>query len=98
MIFVGAKVGLILTFEMFLKYRISAVAGTLFLAGCLAAVMSIVVAQEAPAKVATAQRETLTADHAILEWKTLYALSGRPTAWHILASRSARPCEKFADS
>ncbi len=48
-----------LTSEMLLKYRIPAVAGTLFLAGCLTAVTSIVVAQEAPAKVATAQRETL---------------------------------------
>jgi quercetin dioxygenase-like cupin family protein len=48
-----------LTPETILKYRIPAVAGTLFLAGCLTAVTSIVIAQEAPAKVATAQRETL---------------------------------------
>jgi quercetin dioxygenase-like cupin family protein len=49
-----------LTPETILKYRIAAVAGTLLLAGgCLTAVTSIVVAQEAPAKVATAQRETL---------------------------------------
>ena len=48
-----------LTPMMFLKYRNPAVAGALFFAGCLTAVMSIVVAQEAPAKVATAQRETL---------------------------------------
>jgi quercetin dioxygenase-like cupin family protein len=48
-----------LTSEMLLKYRIPAVAGTLFLAGCLTAVSSIVVAQEAPVTVATAQRETL---------------------------------------
>jgi quercetin dioxygenase-like cupin family protein len=45
--------------EMILKYRIPAVAGTLFISGCLTAVTSIVVAQEAPAKIATAQRETL---------------------------------------
>jgi len=44
---------------MFLKNRIPAVAATLFFAGCLTAVMPIAVAQEAPAKVATAQRETL---------------------------------------
>jgi hypothetical protein len=44
---------------MILKYRIPAVAGTLVIAGCLAAVTSIVVAQDAPARVATAQRETL---------------------------------------
>ena len=48
-----------LTPETLLKYRIPAVAGTLFLAGFLTAVTSIAVAQEAPAKVATAQRETL---------------------------------------
>jgi len=48
-----------LTPETLLKYRIPAVAGTLFLAGFLTAVTSIVVAQEAPAKVATAQRETV---------------------------------------
>jgi quercetin dioxygenase-like cupin family protein len=46
--------------EMPLKYRIPAVAGTtLFLAGSLTAVTSIVVAQEAPVRVATAQSETL---------------------------------------
>jgi quercetin dioxygenase-like cupin family protein len=48
-----------LTPEMIVKYRVPAVAGTLFLAGCLPAVTSIVLAQAAPAKVATAQRETL---------------------------------------
>lgn len=48
-----------LTSEILLKYRILAVAGTLFFAGCLTTAVSIVVAQEAPAKVATAQRETL---------------------------------------
>jgi hypothetical protein len=42
-----------------LKYRIQAVARTLFIAGCLTAVTLITVAQEAPAKVATAQLETL---------------------------------------
>jgi quercetin dioxygenase-like cupin family protein len=46
--------------EMILKYRGGpAVAGTLFLAGCLTVVTSIVFAQDAPANVATAQRETL---------------------------------------
>src|SRR5271170_4918215 len=48
-----------LTSEMSWKHRIPAVARVLFLAGCLAASTSIAVAQEAPAKVATAQRETL---------------------------------------
>ena len=48
-----------LTRKMILKYRSPAVAGTLFLAGCLTAVTSIVLAQETPAKVATAQRELL---------------------------------------
>jgi quercetin dioxygenase-like cupin family protein len=48
-----------LTSKMILKYRNSAVAGTLFLSGCLMAVTSNVVAQEAPAKAATAQREIL---------------------------------------
>jgi hypothetical protein len=51
--------GNMLTPEMNLKYRSPAVAGTLLLAGCLTAVSSIVLAQEGPAKVATAQRETL---------------------------------------
>jgi quercetin dioxygenase-like cupin family protein len=41
------------------NYRIPAGARTLILAGCLAAVTSTVAAQGAPAKVATAQRETL---------------------------------------
>ena len=45
--------------EMMLKYRIPAVAATLVVVGCLKAVTSIVVAQDAPARVATAQRETL---------------------------------------
>jgi quercetin dioxygenase-like cupin family protein len=48
-----------LTSETLWKYRNPAVAGKLLLVGCLMAVTSIVVAQEAPAKVATAQRETL---------------------------------------
>jgi quercetin dioxygenase-like cupin family protein len=41
------------------QYRSPAIAGTLFLAGCLTVVTSIVLAQEVPAKVATAQREIL---------------------------------------
>jgi quercetin dioxygenase-like cupin family protein len=48
-----------MTPKTILKYRIPAVAPTLFLAGFLTAVTSIVFAQETPAKVATAQRETL---------------------------------------
>jgi hypothetical protein len=48
-----------LTPEMILKYRSPAAAATLFLAGCLTAMTSIVLAQEVPAKVATAQRDTL---------------------------------------
>jgi quercetin dioxygenase-like cupin family protein len=50
-----------LTPEMLLKQRSPAVAGTIFLAACLTltAAASIVLAREAPAKVATAQRETL---------------------------------------
>jgi quercetin dioxygenase-like cupin family protein len=48
-----------LTSEMGWKYRILAVARVLFLAGCLTTVKSVVVAQEAAANVATAQRETL---------------------------------------
>jgi quercetin dioxygenase-like cupin family protein len=48
-----------LTSGMTLKHRSPAAAATLFLAGCLTAVTSIVLAQEAPAKVATAQREIL---------------------------------------
>src|ERR1700675_531302 len=48
-----------LTPKTTLKYFIPAVARTFVLAGCLTAVTSIVDAQEAPAKVATAQRETL---------------------------------------
>jgi len=47
------------TSEMSWKYRILAVARVLFLAGCLTTAKSVVVAQEAAAKVATAQRETL---------------------------------------
>jgi quercetin dioxygenase-like cupin family protein len=53
------EVEIMLTRETTLNYRIPAGARTLILAGCLAAVTSIVAAQEAPAKVATAQRETL---------------------------------------
>src|ERR1700744_4855365 len=48
-----------MTPEMTLKYRSPALVRTVFLATCLTAVTSIVLAQEAPAKVATAQRETL---------------------------------------
>jgi quercetin dioxygenase-like cupin family protein len=47
-----------LTADMLSKYRIP-LAGTILLAGCLTAVTSVVVSQEAPAKVATAKRETL---------------------------------------
>jgi hypothetical protein len=53
------EVAIMLTTEKNSKYRIPAVAGSLFVAGCLTVVTSIVVAQEAPAKVATAQFETL---------------------------------------
>ena len=53
------EVPTMLTFEMTPKYRIPAIAATLFIAGCLTAVTSTVVAQEAPANIATAQRETL---------------------------------------
>jgi quercetin dioxygenase-like cupin family protein len=45
--------------QMISKYRIPAIAGTLVTACCLAAVTSILVAQDAPATTATAQRETL---------------------------------------
>jgi hypothetical protein len=45
--------------EAIFKNRIPAVTRVLFLATCLTAVTSIVDAQEAPAQVATAQRETL---------------------------------------
>jgi quercetin dioxygenase-like cupin family protein len=45
--------------QMIKKYRIPAIAGTLVTACCLAAVTSILVAQDAPATTATAQRETL---------------------------------------
>jgi quercetin dioxygenase-like cupin family protein len=48
-----------LTRKLILKYSSPAVTGALFLAGCLTAVTSIVLAQETPAKVATAQREVL---------------------------------------
>jgi quercetin dioxygenase-like cupin family protein len=53
------EVATMLTPEMISKYRSPAVAGTLILAACLTAVTSIVLAQETPANVATAQRETL---------------------------------------
>jgi quercetin dioxygenase-like cupin family protein len=42
-----------------LKYRIPAIARSLFVAGSLTAVTSMVMAQEAPATIATAQREIL---------------------------------------
>ena len=48
-----------LTRETTFEYRIPAGARTLLFAGCLAAVTPIVAAHEAPANVATAQRETL---------------------------------------
>ena len=48
-----------LTPETILKYPIPAFTRPFLLAACLTAVTSIVDAQEAPAKVATAQRETL---------------------------------------
>jgi quercetin dioxygenase-like cupin family protein len=47
------------TLELIWKYRSPAVAGALLLAGCLIAMTSSVLAQEAHTKVATAQRETL---------------------------------------
>jgi quercetin dioxygenase-like cupin family protein len=50
---------IMLTREPILKFPIPAAARTLFLASCLSAVTSIGVAQEAPAKVATAHREIL---------------------------------------
>jgi quercetin dioxygenase-like cupin family protein len=50
---------MMMTSEMLSRNAIPAIAATLFLVGCLTAGTSIVVAQEAPAKVATAQRETL---------------------------------------
>jgi quercetin dioxygenase-like cupin family protein len=53
------EVAIMLTRETTLQYPIPAIARTLFLAGCLTAVTSIAAAQDAPAKVATAQRETL---------------------------------------
>ena len=48
-----------LKFATIFKNLIPAVAGALFIAGCLTAGMSVVAAQEAPEKVATGQRETL---------------------------------------
>jgi hypothetical protein len=39
--------------EMILKYRVAAVAGTLAIVGCVTTVTSMVVAQDAPARVAT---------------------------------------------
>lgn len=48
-----------LTRETTSKYRIPAFARAFFLAGCLTAVTSIAAAQQAPVKVATAQREVL---------------------------------------
>jgi quercetin dioxygenase-like cupin family protein len=53
------EMAIMLKLETFFKYRIPAIGGTLLVAGCLTALTSIVVAQEDPAKVATAQRETL---------------------------------------
>jgi quercetin dioxygenase-like cupin family protein len=58
--------------EMTLKYRNPAIAGTLVLAGCLTAVTSIALAQDVPAQVATAQRETLL--HTTQSW------NGKPYA------------------
>jgi hypothetical protein len=51
------------TSDGLLKHRIPAVAATLFIAGCLAAVTSLAAAQDTPANVATAQRETLLQTH-----------------------------------
>jgi quercetin dioxygenase-like cupin family protein len=48
-----------LTLKMISQYRSPAVAGALLLAACVTAASSTVLAQEVPAKVATAQRETL---------------------------------------
>jgi quercetin dioxygenase-like cupin family protein len=45
--------------QILMKYRVPAVAGTLVTACCLAAVTSILLAQDAPTTNATAQRETL---------------------------------------
>ena len=53
------EVEIMLTRETTFKYRIAVGVRTLILAGGLAAMTSIVAAQKAPAKVATAQRETL---------------------------------------
>jgi quercetin dioxygenase-like cupin family protein len=53
------EMAVMLKFETILKNLIPAAAGALFIAGCLTAVVSFVAAQEAPEKVATAQRETL---------------------------------------
>jgi quercetin dioxygenase-like cupin family protein len=53
------EVEIMLTRETTFKYRIPVGVRTLVLAGGLAAMASIVAAQKAPAKVATAQRETL---------------------------------------
>jgi quercetin dioxygenase-like cupin family protein len=52
-------VAIVLIRETTFKNPIPAVARTVFLTGCLTAMTSIVAAQDAPAKVATAQRETL---------------------------------------
>jgi quercetin dioxygenase-like cupin family protein len=53
------KGGHMLTRGRNLKYRSTALTGALLLSACLTGVTSIVLAQEAPANVATAQRETL---------------------------------------
>jgi quercetin dioxygenase-like cupin family protein len=59
-----------LTSEMIVKYRIPVVAGSLFIAGCLTAVASMVVAQEAPEKISAAKAETLL--------KTTQSWNGKP--------------------
>jgi quercetin dioxygenase-like cupin family protein len=46
-------------FELILRFCSPAIARTLFLAGSLMATTSIVIAQDTPAQVSTAQRETL---------------------------------------
>jgi quercetin dioxygenase-like cupin family protein len=50
---------IMLTAETVLKYRIPATARAVFVAGLLTAAASIVIARQAPEKIATAQRETL---------------------------------------
>jgi hypothetical protein len=53
------EIAIMLTFKMIFTNRIPAAAGMLLISGCLTMVTPIATAQEAPEKVATAQRETL---------------------------------------